>query len=500
MKDRLKSEIEHGKYVLAHGSGEIWNWETPAGKLRWARRVKMLSSHLQPGQKVLELGCGTGYFTRELAATGAQITAVDISPDLLEVARRECPNGNTTFEIQNACALTYPDETFDSVVGSSVLHHLEIDDALREIARVLKPGGSIYFTEPNMMNPQIAAQKNIPAIKKRLGDSPNETAFFRWLLQRRLERAGFRRVQIQPFDFLHPRLSPAWIPRFQAFATLLEHVPLISEIAGSLYIRAIKTKSTALHNDQYAEDRALTLRNRARLNANQNLLYWYRELYRHQFDGLPDPKALRILEVGSGVSPLQRFHQNVLTSDVLELDHLNYVFDCHSIDRFDRIANESLDVITLTNVLHHLKDPIDFLNKAAAKLKAGGKIIATEPYFSTLSNLIFRYLHHEPVDFDIAEPVLSEIRGPLASANSALPWLIFVKNASWRDRLRGRFRFEEENFQTFTSISYMATGGISRRLWIPGPIYRGLFRLDLTLGRMLPKLLASFFTIELIRK
>jgi SAM-dependent methyltransferase len=277
-------------------------------------------------------------------------------------------------------------------------------------------------------------------------------------------------------------------------------VPVLREIAGSLYIRAIKMKSAALCNDQYAEDRALTLRNRARLSTNQNLLYWYRELYRHQFHGLPDPKGLRILEIGSGVSPLQRFHQNVLTSDVLELDYLDYIFDCHSIDRFDPIANESLDVIALTNVLHHLKDPIDFLNKAASKLKPGGKIIATEPYFSALSTLIFKYLHHEPVDFDIAEPVLSEVRGPLASANHPLSWLIFVKNASWRDRLRGRFHFDEKNFQTFTSISYMATGGISRRLPIPGSIYRGLFRLDLALSRMLPKLLASFFTIELTRK
>jgi ubiquinone/menaquinone biosynthesis C-methylase UbiE len=500
MKDRLKSEIEHGKYVLAHGSGETWNWETPAGKLRWARRVKMLASHLRPGQKVLELGCGTGYFTRELAATGAQITAVDISPDLLEVARRECPQGNTSFEIQNACALPYPDETFDSVVGSSVLHHLEIDVALREIARVLRPGGSIYFTEPNMMNPQIALQKNVPAIKKRLGDSPNETAFFRWLLQRRLERTGFCHVQIQPFDFLHPKVPRVWILAVENLSRFAERVPVLREIAGSLYIHAIKMKSAALRNDQYAQDRALTLRNRARLSANQNLLYWYRELYRHQFDGLPDPKGLRILEIGSGASPLQHFHQNVLTSDVLELDYLDYIFDCHSIDRFDPIANESLDVIALTNVLHHLKDPIDFLNKAASKLKPGGKIIATEPYFSTLSTLIFKYLHHEPVDFDITEPVLSEVRGPLASANHPLSWLIFVKNASWRDRLRGRFQFDEKNFQTFTSISYMATGGISRRLPIPGPIYRGFFRLDLTLSRMLPKLLASFFTVELTRK
>jgi 2-polyprenyl-3-methyl-5-hydroxy-6-metoxy-1,4-benzoquinol methylase len=240
MKDRLKNEIEHGKYLLAHGAGEVWNWETPAGKLRWARRVKMLTGHLRQGQKVLELGCGIGYFTRSLATYGAEITAIDISPDLLEVARRDCPAENVSFELQNAYAMTYADKSFDSVVGSSVLHHLEIDAALNEVHRVLKPGGSIYFTEPNMMNPQIAVQKNVPAIKKGLGDSPNETAFFRWLLQRRLERAGFRHVQIQPFDFLHPRLSPAWTSRIQAFANLLERVPLISEIAGSLYIRAVK--------------------------------------------------------------------------------------------------------------------------------------------------------------------------------------------------------------------------------------------------------------------
>ena len=60
----------------------------------------------------------------------------------------------------------------------------EIEEALRDIYRVLKPGGTIYFTEPNMLNPQIAMQKNIPWIKRKLGDSPDETAFFRWPLRR----------------------------------------------------------------------------------------------------------------------------------------------------------------------------------------------------------------------------------------------------------------------------------------------------------------------------
>jgi 2-polyprenyl-3-methyl-5-hydroxy-6-metoxy-1,4-benzoquinol methylase len=140
----------------------------------------------------------------------------------------------------------------------------------------------------------------------------------------------------------------------------------------------------ALQRHCYSEDCVITLRNRANLDANPNLLHWYRELYRAQFANVSDLDRLRVLEIGSGVSPLKRFYESVLTSDIMELDYLDYSFDCHAIDRFDPIGNESLDTITLTNVLHHLKDPIDFLNKAATKLKHNGKIIALEPFFSTV--------------------------------------------------------------------------------------------------------------------
>jgi len=129
------------------------------------------------------------------------------------------------------------------------------------------------------------------------------------------------------------------------------------------------------------QDRAVTLRNRARLSANQNLLFWYRELYREQFKDFAEPALLSILEVGSGTSPLKQFLPNVVTSDVLDLPYLDLVFDCHDIDKLDAVKDGSLDVITLTNVLHHLKSPIAFLNRAANKLKSGGKVIATEPFF-----------------------------------------------------------------------------------------------------------------------
>jgi len=237
--DRLKNEIEHGKLLRESGAGEIWNWESPAGKLRWRRRVKMLTSHLKPDMKVLELGCGTGYFTKEAAQSGAAITAIDISPDLLDQAKSEISLPNVDFLIENAYQMNFDDNTFDAVIGSSVLHHLKIDSALKEIFRVLRPGGTIHFTEPNMLNPQIALQKNISLLKKMMGDSPDETAFFAQSLKKKMLEHGFSDIEIKPFDFLHPAIPKFLLPIMCPLCSMLEKIPLLSKIAGSLFIYAV---------------------------------------------------------------------------------------------------------------------------------------------------------------------------------------------------------------------------------------------------------------------
>ena len=258
--------------------------------------------------------------------------------------------------------------------------------------------------------------------------------------------------------------------------------------------------STMIVQSEEAKDRATTLRNRARLGSNKNLLFWYRELYHDQFKDFPDPAALSILEIGSGTSPLKQFLSNVVTSDVLDLDYLDIVFDCHEIDRLAAVGDNSLDVITLTNVLHHLKRPIVFLNRAATKLKAGGKVIATEPFFSVLSTPIFKYLHHEAIDFRISEPELGHVQAPLASANIALPWLIFFRNREWLRRLNDNFDLTSFSARPFSALSYMATGGISHRLPVPRFLYKTLFPIDLAFSRRLPRLCAAFFTVTLTRR
>src|SRR6266446_10310499 len=161
------------------------------------------------------------------------------------------------------------------------------------------------------------------------------------------------------------------------------------------------SNATTVSQSEQAKDRAVTLRNRARLGANKNLLFWYRELYRDQLKEFPNPAALSILEIGSGTSPLKQFLSNVVTSDVLDLDYLDLVFDCHEIDKLDVIKENSLDVITVTNVLHHLKSPIAFLNRAANKLKLGSKVIATESFFSAI-NCHPQVSDQEAVDFRIS--------------------------------------------------------------------------------------------------
>lgn len=240
MDHRIEHEIEHGKFLANNGAGEIWNWESPAGKIRWARRVSMLTDFVKPTSDLLELGCGTGYFTKEIAKTKANIVAIDISPELLTIAKENVKEPNVYFCEENAYNMTFEDNKFDYILGSSVLHHLDIKKAISEIFRVLKVGGIISFTEPNMMNPQIALQKNIPYIKRKLGDSPDETAFFRWQIYKLLKKQGFRKIEIKTFDFLHPAVPPKLINSISSLGRFCEKLPLIKEIAGSIFIKAYK--------------------------------------------------------------------------------------------------------------------------------------------------------------------------------------------------------------------------------------------------------------------
>lgn len=236
MNKRLEHEIEHGKKI-SENAESVWNWSSPAGQVRADRRARYFVdvANITNRDKVLEIGCGTGLFTgKVIKLSGAQVTATDLSEDLLNIAKTKNPQA--TFIIDDAMKMTFSENSFDVVFGSSVLHHLDMNLALSEIFRVLKKNGRMIFAEPNMINPQIFVQKNIPFIKEMLGDSPDETAIVRWKFEKMMAQSGFKNIQIFPYDFLHPFTPQPLISLVNSIGKVVEKIPLLREIAGSVII------------------------------------------------------------------------------------------------------------------------------------------------------------------------------------------------------------------------------------------------------------------------
>ena len=238
---RKDLEIQHGRVLLDRGEASVWGWDTPAGKERVRRRVKWLRRvcDMKPGVNVLECGCGTGIFTRQLADSGCDITAVDISPDLLACARRECAAPNTIFVEDNLEEPSFlKDDSYDVICGVSVLHHLDVVKALKALRPKLKSGGRFAFSEPNLLNPINKYYFFVPDLTKRLcrGTSPNEMAFRPRELLQVFGRAGYTVDTLVMRDFLHPAIPKSLIPIAKWGERLAEAIPLIRLWAGSIWV------------------------------------------------------------------------------------------------------------------------------------------------------------------------------------------------------------------------------------------------------------------------
>ena len=104
-----------------------------------------------PSQRLLDFGCGMGHASMCYAHIGYQVSGFDVCEENLDECRRKAERygfaDRTDFSAQAAEDLDYPDESFDVVAGLDILHHVEVDGALRQAHRVLKPGGLAVFRE-----------------------------------------------------------------------------------------------------------------------------------------------------------------------------------------------------------------------------------------------------------------------------------------------------------------------------------------------------------------
>jgi SAM-dependent methyltransferase len=149
------------------------------GKMR-----KLLGPSPGPFGRALEVGAGTGYFSLNLMLAGVVGDAVctDVSPGMLAALERNA--ARLELDVQtaacDAAALPFPDGSFDLVTGHAVLHHLpDVDASFREFARVLRPGGTLFFAgEPSRYGdrgaaiPKRVAWRVSPLWRRALGARP----------------------------------------------------------------------------------------------------------------------------------------------------------------------------------------------------------------------------------------------------------------------------------------------------------------------------------------
>jgi len=243
-KERARSRRERGHFDQVVEADEQFYWadRTAAGRRRQDLRSQRLAraAGFMDGWRVLDVGCGTGIYTARLAANEAiRFVGIDVAPAALRVAAQRTGD-NVRVLAADANDLPFPDGCFDAVVGNAVLHHLSLEPSLSELVRVLKPGGRLCFAEPNLLNPQVMAERNIPFLRRSLQNSPDEVAFVRWTLDRVLHQHDLEQISVTPFDFLYP-LTPRWlIPAVERLGAALERAPLLREIAGSLLVTARK--------------------------------------------------------------------------------------------------------------------------------------------------------------------------------------------------------------------------------------------------------------------
>ena len=118
-----------------------------------------------PGRKALDYCCGNGGMTIFLAKSGADATGIDVSQEsinnCIESATQESLQDKAHFHVMDAENLDSPDNYFDVVVCNGVLHHLDLEKAYKELARVLKKDGATICAEPLVYNPIIQLYRRL---------------------------------------------------------------------------------------------------------------------------------------------------------------------------------------------------------------------------------------------------------------------------------------------------------------------------------------------------
>jgi SAM-dependent methyltransferase len=263
-------------YALKYGRGA----DAPqqyAFALRQRLVVEMLFADVGRPRHVLDVGCGPGVMIEPVLAHGGRLTGVDLSPAM--VARAEAraqalgASERCRFSIASAERLPFSDGAFDAVTAMGVVEYVADDGrALREMARVVRPGGAVIVTVPNLLSPwrlaPVLLKGLLPPPLKRIGRRMLDRArgeteskiqnpksktlqldrfprrlYFSWTLRQRMAAAGLRPREVVYYNFRLPMVGTLWprgSVRLAAALAPLGRSPALGWLAGGCIAKALK--------------------------------------------------------------------------------------------------------------------------------------------------------------------------------------------------------------------------------------------------------------------
>jgi ubiquinone/menaquinone biosynthesis C-methylase UbiE len=190
------------KYSKATGS------TTDLSYLLAERYLDVLGQYAPAGGKVLDMGCGTGVISLALADRGYQVTAVDVSKEMLEQLEQSIGDRSIELSQGDIFALPVPDGAFDAIISRWVLPHFpQWPLAVIEAAKKLKPSGALLFDICSAENVELAWQSGDipPSFGYSFGKEAKARAFYAHVSPAELElvaeSAGLELKLVQPLGF-----------------------------------------------------------------------------------------------------------------------------------------------------------------------------------------------------------------------------------------------------------------------------------------------------------
>ncbi len=236
---KLNLESNHVIALREQNRDRYWLKKDPIyeQRLLWRAQSFRHLVHLLPSETILELGCGRGIFTRQLARVSRDenpITAVSFDPAVREL--EEAPPTVDFFNIDST-----PDDLFgrqyDYIVAMDILDENNSTWLLQTAYRLLKPGGRIVFYESNPWNPVLKMRQFFSRL---IGRSDPRKLLSRTKLYELISEIGFIRLFAVHNDFVFGPLTPSLIYLLRNLSILLENTPLVQNLAGSILIHAQK--------------------------------------------------------------------------------------------------------------------------------------------------------------------------------------------------------------------------------------------------------------------